>query len=275
MNDKLNVYKSSFDRITVSDEKAQSILKNLETSTDKKLPQNHKFLKFALPIAAAFALVAIAAVIPSVHRSNAPTAVETNKTESSEIQKVPTLNGQYNWNEANTTGIAAMMYKDPKAVYKEVSRDEFNKRIGYDPTPKYIPHGYKTPRTSRKDVPIYVNPDGSWADCWSFDELWYKNENGNEIIIRVSPTGVKVYADNDVFSYAFTEEPKISYFDGFTATLSNIIPDEGELEDDKMHGIQPRQFAATFQINGNDYYAYTRGNVPEEEFLRVIQSLKP
>lgn len=270
MNDKLNVYKSSFDRITVGDEKAQSILKNLETCADKKSPQNRKLLKFALPIAATFVLVAIAAVIPAVNRSNAPTAVETN---TSELNKIFSLNGQYNWNEAKTSGIAAMMYKDPEAVYQKVSRDEFNKRIGYDPAPKYVPQGYKTQSESKRDVPIYVNPDGSWANDWSFDELWYKNENGNEIIIRVSPAGVKVNADNDVVT--FTEEPKISYFDGFTATLNKIIPYEGEIEADKAEGLLPRQLSARFQINGNDYYVYTRGNVPEEEFLRVIQSLKP
>lgn len=271
MNDKLNVYKSSFDRITVSDEKAQSILKNLETCADKKSPQNRKLLKFALPIAATFVLVAIAAVIPAVHRSNAPTAVETN---TSELNKIFSLNGQYNWNEAKTSGIAAMMYKDPNAVHTEVNRAEFNKRIGYDPAPKYVPQGYKRQDSMRKNAfIIFVNPDGSWADYWSFDTMLYENSDGNGICIRVSPAGVKVNADNDVVT--FTEEPKISYFDGFTATLNKIIPYEGEIEADKAEGLLPRQLSARFQINGNDYYVYTRGNVPEEEFLRVIQSLKP
>lgn len=274
MNDKLNVYKSSFDRITVSDEKAKNILKNLETCADKKSPQNRKLLKFALPIAAAFALVAVAAVIPAVHRSNTPTAVETDKTEQSETRKISVLNGQYNWNEVKTSGIAAMMYKDPNAVHTEVNRAEFNKRIGYDPAPKYVPQGYKRQDSMRKNAfIIFVNPDGSWADYWSFDTIVYKNSSGDTIIIHVSPSGVTVNADDDVV--ATIEEPKISYLDGFTATLCKIIPYEGEIEADKAEGLLPRQLSARFQINGNDYYAYTRGNVPEEEFLRVIQSLKP
>lgn len=161
-----------------------------------------------------------------------------------------------------------MMYKDPNAVAREVTFSDFCDILGYDPTPAYIPAGYEN--TSREACTFYVNPDGSWADYYSFFALGC-TKGQDDITIYIAPAGVKVYANNDV--PLNNQELQKSTFDGFEAILMKNNPTPGEIKAFHNAGSSPIDLSAVFQIHGVNYYAFTRGNVSEEEFLKVLQSL--
>lgn len=50
-------------------------------------------------------------------------------------------------------------------------------------------------------------------------------------------------------------------------------PTEEEIKADQQDGFSSLDLSAVFQIRSVNYYAFTRGNVPAEEFLKVLQSL--
>ena len=49
-------------------------------------------------------------------------------------------------------------------------------------------------------------------------------------------------------------------------------PTEEEIKADQQDGFSSLDLSAVFQIRSVNYYAFTRGNVPAEEFLKVLQS---
>lgn len=192
----------------------------------------------------------------------------TSATEgTSSVPVPPTPNGEYYWNVVQSGGLT-MMYKDPNAVAREVTFSDFCDILGYDPTPTYIPEGYEN--TSREAYTFYVNPDGSWADHYSFFSLGC-SKGQDDISIRIAPTGVEVYANNDV--PLNNQALQKSAFDGFEAILMKNNPTPEEIKAYEDAGRTPIDLSAIFQIRGANYYAYTRGNVDADEFLRVIQSL--
>lgn len=303
----MNLYRKTLDRCTVSDEKAQEILDEIVARKDKaqnsEPDQNKKTIRRYVSVAAA-ACVALAIIIagvqvsqhgglpglspvPVVEQSSQSAASEQPKpvessavetpSETSPIDKTepetptvvvpPTPNGKFYWNNIRSGG-ATMMYKDPDAVARQVSFSEFCNILGYDPTPTYIPQGFEV--TSQKVSTFYVNPDGSWADYYSFFALGC-TKGQDDITIYVAPAGVEVYANNDV--PMDSQELQASTFDGFEATLMKNNPTPEEIEADRQAGISSFDLSAVFQIRGNNYYAYTRGNVPADEFVKVIQSL--
>lgn len=158
------------------------------------------------------------------------------------------------------------MYKDPNATGRDVSFEEFCDSLGYDPRPKYVPQGFED-TTSNKWL-FYFNPDGSPADYYSSYPLVYA-KGQDRIVICISVA--EVYADNDVPMN--NQELQKSSFDGFEAILMKNNPSPAEIRVDQSHGEKSLDLSAVFQIHENSYYAYTLGDVPAEEFLKVLQSL--
>ena len=158
------------------------------------------------------------------------------------------------------------MYKDPNATGRDVSFEEFCDSLGYDPRPKYVPQGFED--TTSNKWSFYFNPDGSPTDYYSFYPLVYA-KGQDRIVIRISVS--EVYADNDVPMN--NQELQKSSFDGFEAILMKNNPSPAEIRADQSHGEKSLDLSAVFQIHENSYYAYTLGDVPAEEFLKVLQSL--
>ena len=286
--DQMNLYRKTLDRCTVSDKKAQNILdgvvarkdKEQNNEPDRKKKPYRRYLQVVIAACAVLVIVAVAVqfsqhgnllgiVIEGNSQSSASGEVNPSTPSSSDdrSESKPALNGEYHWNDVHSEG-DTMMYKDPNAVPREVSFSELCGILGYDPTPTYIPQGFAV--TSQKVSTFYVNPDGSWADYYSFFALGY-TKGQDDITIYVVPAGVEVYANNDVplNNQVFQK----STFDGFEAILMKNNPTPEEIKADQQDGISSLDLSAVFQIRGVNYYAYTRGNVPTEEFLKVLQSL--
>lgn len=285
----MDMYRKTLDRCTVSDEKTQEILDNIVARKDKaqnKEPdQNKKTIRRYLPVAVAacVALVIVVASIQFSQHGDLPGIVIEGNSQTSANGEVnpstpssgddkneskPALNGKYHWNNVQSGG-DTMMYKDPNAVPREVSFSEFCGILGYDPTPTYIPQGFAV--TTQKVSTFYVNPDGSWADYYSFYALGY-TKGQNHITIYIAPAGVEVYANNDVPEIN-NDELQISTFDGFEATLMKNEPSAETIEIFEKNGWELVDLSAVFQIRGVNYYAFTNGDVSADEFLKVLQSL--
>lgn len=204
-------------------------------------------------------------VPPAWNESSPVSSGDKSEPETPSSVAPPVSNGKYHWNKVQSGG-SLMMYKDPNAVARKVTFSEFCDILGYNPTPAYIPAGYEN--TSREEYTFYVNPDGSWADYYSFYTLGY-TKGQDKISIRISP--VEVYANNDV--PLNNQALQKSTFNGFEATLMKNNLTEGEIKAYKEVGSNPIDLSAVFQIRGVNYYAFTRGDVPAEEFLKVLQSL--
>lgn len=307
LSSQMDMYRKTLDRCTVSDEKAQEILDGIVARKNKaqnnEPDQNKKTIRRYVSVAVA-ACAALAIIIAGVQvsrhgslpglspvpivdqsQSSQPAASEQPKpvessaletpSETSPIDKTesatPTVvvpstpNGKFYWNDVRSGG-DTMMYKDPNATGRDVSFEEFCDSLGYDPRPKYVPQGFED-TTSNKAL-FYFHPDGSPADYYSSYRLFYRNGD-NLIEIRVSQA--KVYANNDVPLHN-QALPK-SNFEGFEAILMKNNPSPEEIEGYQRAGTKPIDLSAVFQIRGVNYYAYTEGNVPTEEFLKVLQSL--
>ncbi len=202
---------------------------------------------------------------PAGNESSPASSSDRSEPETPSSVVPPVSNGKYHWNTVQSGG-SLMMYKDPNAVARKVTFSEFCDILGYNPTPAYIPAGYEN--TSREEYTFYVNPDGSWADYYSFYTFGY-TKGQDKILIRISPA--EVYANNDV--PLNNQALQKSTFNGFEATLMKNNLTKDEIKAYKEAGSNPINLSAVFQIRGVNYYAFTRGNVPEEEFLKVLQSL--
>lgn len=294
-------YCNAVDACTVDDAKAQEVLASLTAAPAHKPSEKPKqgiYRRYMTAAVAACAVLAVVVIgvgllgeggfpILSPAGTNSGEASSTEKPTTSDTSREethsrltaatdsapsvpapPVLNGEYYWNEVHS-GTANMMYKDPDAVAREVAFSDFCDILGYDPTPTYIPQGFEL--TIRKEPFVfYVNPDGSWADYYSFFSLGC-SKGQDDISIRIAPAGVEVYANNDV--PLNNQVLQKSTFDGFEAILMKNNPTAGEIKAYKDAGSNPIDLSAIFQIRGVNYYACTRGNVDADEFLRVIQSL--
>ena len=281
--DQMNLYRKTLDRCTVSDEKAKNILDGVvarkdnaqNNEPDRKKKSYRRYLQVVIAACAVLVIVAVSVQF-SQHgnlfgiviegNSHAPASSEAEPSSPSSDGK-PVLNGEYHWNDVHSEG-DTMMYKDPNAVPREVSFSEFCGILGYDPTPTYIPQGFAI--TSQKVSTFYVNPDGSWADYYSFFALRY-TKGQDDITVYIAPAGVEVYANNDV--PLNNQALQKSTFNGFEAILMKNNPTEEEIKADQQDGFSSIDLSAVFQIRSVNYYAFTRGNVPAEEFLKVLQSL--
>ena len=310
LSNPMELYRKTLDRCTgmVSDEQAQAILANVtkkaQAKNSGKSEPREKSYRRIVPITVA-ACVALAVIITGVQFSQhgglpglspvvdeslltsssdglepetpssvaPPAGNESSPASSSDRSEPetpssvvpPVSNGKYHWNTVQSGG-SLMMYKDPNAVARKVTFSEFCDILGYNPTPAYIPAGYEN--TSREEYTFYVNPDGSWADYYSFYTFGY-TKGQDKILIRISPA--EVYANNDV--PLNNQALQKSTFNGFEATLMKNNLTKDEIKAYKEAGSNPINLSAVFQIRGVNYYAFTRGNVPEEEFLKVLQSL--
>ena len=307
LSSQMDMYRKTLDRCTVSDEKAQEILDGIVARKNKaqnnEPEQNKKtirrYVSAAVAACAALAII-IAGVQISRHgslpglspvpivdqsQSSQPAASEQSQpVESSALEtpsgtspidktesKTPavvvpsTPNGKFYWNDVRSGG-DTLMYKDPNATGRDVSFEEFCDSLGYDPRPKYVPQGFED--TTSNKWPFYFNPDGSPTDYYSFYPLVYV-KGQDRIVIRISVA--EVYADNDVPMN--NQELQKSSFDGFEAILMKNNPSPAEIRADQSHGEKSLDLSAVFQIHENSYYAYTLGDVPAEEFLKVLQSL--
>ena len=291
-------YRRVLDSNTVSDDAHARIFANIKARAARRKVERKNYHQFTLIAVAACAVLTVTIIglqifgnggfpgligIPPTSESGHFSQTTTGKTgetaASSTASEGPTntpstsappplINGEYHWNTV-APGPVAMMYKDPDAVAHTVTFEAFCDSLGYDPTPKYIPQGFenKTP----KQIPFYINPDGTLADYYSFYEIPF--EKGEDLVsIRISRAEVDKHIDSPVNSREYQK----SAFNGFEAVLKKT--DLSQLPSDILNSpdFDPSFYfdlSAEFQMNEINYYAYTKGNVSADEFIKVIQSL--
>lgn len=193
-------------------------------------------------------------------KSEETTKATNNNTQSSNsIATTSTqLKNDIVWNDVELA--SAMMYKDPDAEHVTITFANFVELLGYDPTPAYIPAGFK--QSPLGDQSVFFNPDGSPTEYYCFYGIGYTAAHGY-MGVRVGPVLVDAHSDVPMEF----DELKTTTINGVVYSFrKNVTPE-------KWEESKTADLMVSFQKKGNYYYVYSQGNVTEDEFLQMVLSL--